>query len=351
MSTLFVLLFLVCIISTIVCFVIFLIKLIGKKKTKAGIFSLLSLIGALVFFVLSGITLSNEKPSESKESTEKYIENNSQAASEDDSSEIMIETKESESAESLAENEDISDDKELLKTELKEKYDVSEPRDFIKGDSAGWKIVNLANGTAPYKYALQYAQAYMSDGDIHFIVNFTLKTTTKLHVAFGKLNVVTTEYVDNEEHDARIIGDGLFLGEENYDLETGKQITTEGDISAGTVDSDELIKAVSKAIEGQVGENEKITDVTFDGSDLKISVDMSQAENKKISVEILAESRISSITQAILDLDDKYYNTWESITLDFSNIGKATFYKREVKDQGLGRYFEVPVGIFENDTL
>ena len=38
---------------------------------------------------------------------------------------------------------------------------------------------------------------------------------------------------------------------------------------------------------------------------------------------------------------------WETITVDFADIGYISFDKREVKDKGLGRYFKVPVGCFE----
>ncbi len=42
-------------------------------------------------------------------------------------------------------------------------------------------------------------------------VNFSLNTTTKLQLVLGKLSVVTTEYVDKEEHDASVIGEGMVL--------------------------------------------------------------------------------------------------------------------------------------------
>lgn len=245
---------------------------------------------------------------------------------------------------------DSSNDDELeaLKKELKEKYDVSEPNGFPKGDSTGvWKIVKVANTIPTADYAVDYAKAYMKDGDVHYIVNFTLKTTSQLRLSEGKLSVTTTEYVDKEEHDASKIGEGMLYDEHFYDMTTGAEITTEGDESAGTVEPDMLVDAVNNTIEGTVGKDEKITEVTFDGSNLVVTVDLSGADTSKLSKGLIAESRVSSITDAILSLDDSYYNTWETVTIDFGDVGSITMDKSMVKDEGFGRYFEVPIGYFE----
>ena len=161
-------------------------------------------------------------------------------------------------------------EKEALKTELKEKYDITEPGSFVRGDATGkWRIVKVANSTPPTEYAVNYAKAYMNDGDIHYVVNFSLNTTTMFNrYSNGTTSVIeakTTEYVDKEEHDASIIGEGLLLTDNYYDIATGEQITNEGSEEAGTVDADTLVAAVEEAIEGQVGEGEEITGVDFDG--------------------------------------------------------------------------------------
>lgn len=247
-----------------------------------------------------------------------------------------------------SENEESSDELTQLKAELKEKYDVSEPSSFVRGDNTGkWRIVKVANATAPSDYAVDYARAYMQDGDVHYVVNFSLNTTTQFRLIAGKLSAITTEYVEKEEHDASIIGQGMLYTEKYFDMETGEEITTEADESAGTVDNDELISAVRTAIEGQVGEGEVITDVTFDGSNLTVKVDLSGADTSILSANLIAESRVSSITDSILELDDSFYNTWETITVDFGEVGSATFDKSMVKDEGFGKFFDVPVGIFD----
>lgn len=232
-----------------------------------------------------------------------------------------------------------------LKTELKEKYDISEPERFVKGDTTGrWRITKVANATSPSEYAVDYAKAYMNEGDIHFVVNFSLNTTTMLkRYSNGTTSIVeakTTEYIDKEEHDASSIGEGLLLTDKFFDINTGEQITTEGNEEAGTVDADTLVTTVEEVIEGQVGKGEAITGVDFDGNNLTVYVDMSGADTSIFTAYDIALSRISSITDQILALGDEYYNTWNTVTVDFGDVGKAVLDKSIVKDEGFGKYFD-----------
>ena len=244
-----------------------------------------------------------------------------------------------------------TDSVENLRKDLKEKYDIDEPSKFMWGDNTGkWRIVLVANATAPYKYAVEYAKAYMQDADmtsIHYIVNFSLNTTTKLQLIDDMLCVTTTEYVDKEEHDASVIGNGLLYLEQYYDMNTGEEIKSEADPDAGTVDAADLISAVEKAIEGDVADDEKIRAVDFDGENLTVFVDLSSADTSILSADLIAESRTGSITDDILDLEAKYYNTWQTVTVDFGSVGKITFNKGDVKMSPVGKYFEVPIDYFK----
>lgn len=251
---------------------------------------------------------------------------------------------------------DINDKKtdELRKT-LKKKYDISKPRKFTKGDATGkWRINVVSNSTSPSEYAVDYARAYMipDAGDetsvVYYIVNHTLKTTTKFHITYNVLEVVTTEYINKEEHNASSIGQGQLLDEKFFDLETGEEIKKDIDPNVGFIDKDTFVKTIEKEISGSVGDGEKITNVTFDGRNLEIDVDISNASPTLLTPEDLAETRASSITDSILDLDDRYYNTWESITLNFKNIGDITFTKDDIKTNGFGMYFDVPIDLFKN---
>ena len=63
-------------------------------------------------------------------------------------------------------------------------------------------------------------------------------------------------------------------------------------------------------------------------------------------MEDLAIFRTGSITDAILELTD-YDNQWDTITINFGDIGKITNNKDDMKENEFGgRYFP-----FENLTL
>ena len=279
MSSLFTLLWLV----TNVVMIVFIIKTIKSKeielKKKNRKIWLISLAAAFLFLIIA-VATSPTTPTDDKTETTETVEETAETTTEDDE----IET---------------------LKATLKENYDITEPSKFAKGDTTGtWRINTVANSTPPTDYAVDYAKAYMSDGDIYYIVNLTLKTTNQFRLSGNILNVTTTEYVDKEEHDASMIGGGMSYGSKAYDMTTGEEISTEADETAGTVDNDELVSTVKEAIEGDVGEGEKITDVSFDGTTLTVKVDMTGADTSILTASEIAESRIGSITDDILALDD-----------------------------------------------
>ena len=234
-----------------------------------------------------------------------------------------------------------------LKKELKDKYGIEKPSVFVKGDKTGkWKLVRVANNVPPVNYAVEYAKAYMNDGDIHFIVNFQLNTTTMIRLSMGIVEAKTTEYIKKEEFDATIIGSGQLYTDQYFYLESGKEVNSDPNNETRTVSSSELVSKVKEAIEGSVGNNEQITNVEFDGKNLLINVDISETDTKILSLHDIALSRISSITDSILELDAIYYNTWNTITIDFGKEGKAILNKSFVKNQGFGKFFD-----FSDDIL
>ena len=244
--------------------------------------------------------------------------------------------------------ETLNDATKALQDELNAKYGVRKPSKFVKGDATGnWRVTTIATGTPTSDFVVDYANAYMASGDVHYIVNFTLKTTTMLRLYSNVLDVKTTEYVDKEEHDASLIGQGYVLFEGSYDTTTGEQFSANVDANAGTVDAESLVEIVKEVIVGQVGSDEKIVDVQFDGSNLTVVVDLSGADTSIISARDIAISRISSITDKILGLDDSFTNTWETITIDFGEIGKAVLDKSMIKNQGYGKFFDYDDSILQ----
>ena len=85
--------------------------------------------------------------------------------------------------------------------------------------------------------------------------------------------------------------------------------------------------------------------MTLENSVLTISVDLSGADTSLLSLDDIAYTRVGSITDEVLDLDD-VYDLWNTIILDFGPEGTATFDKSEVEDGPVGRYFD-----YQDDVL
>lgn len=208
--------------------------------------------------------------------------------------------------------------------------------DSVRNDTTGnWRITTMADPSAIGDYAVEYYEKLFSnDDEIHAIVNFTLKTTTKITKQGDSLDVTVYEYVSKEEHDAKLLFSGTKLSENAVKLSSDENTEeTSTDVS-----DDAFIKDVESAIDGQLGQGETYKDVTLKDGDLCVSVDFSNADPAPLTMEDLALSRTSSITDAILELD-QYDSLWSTITVDFGDVGKVINKKEDVSSNGYGRYF------------
>lgn len=124
---------------------------------------------------------------------------------------------------------------------------------------------------------------------------------------------------------------------------TSDEATTEDETSNSS--SQDPISEVKSVAENGIGEDESITDVTLENSVLTISVDLSGADTSLLSLDDIAYTRVGSITDEVLDLDD-VYDLWNTIILDFGAEGTATFDKSAVEDGPAGRYFD-----YQDDVL
>ena len=100
----------------------------------------------------------------------------------------------------------------------------------VRNDVTGkWRYAVCADsGKIIAEYALTYYNKYMSDGEIHAIINFSDRTTTKLVQAIEpeKIALTVYEYVDGEEHDAKLMFSGKVLAYYMVNKNTG-EITEE----------------------------------------------------------------------------------------------------------------------------
>lgn len=316
-----------------------------SKGFKIGI-TLLLIIWSILSFALY--------PIDSKEDGDTIVEENQTISSDFSIQAAEEETTAQDQTSEVASVEAISDSTTVAREEFDKQFSDGTVifDQVIRNDKTGkWRMYRVTSSKNIVDYAVDYYKAYFSaDDELHWVINFhpQQKSTTAIRVLDDMiLDITIHEYIEDEEHDANELGGGDVIAEYYIDIETGKQLSDEADECVGTVSNDELIEAVKEAIEGEIGQGEKITDVSFDGENLTVKVDLSGADTTHLTQELIAESRASSITDGILQLEDKYFNTWNTMTIDFGNIGSISFDKSDVKDGGLGRYVDVPVAYFE----
>lgn len=96
--------------------------------------------------------------------------------------------------------------------------------DTYRNDVTGnWRLAEIAEDIHIEEYALDYYNSYFeSDSEIHIVINFTLNTTTRISVMGNLLDVSIMEYVDKEEHDAKLACSGMLLKEYHVNIDTGE---------------------------------------------------------------------------------------------------------------------------------
>lgn len=94
---------------------------------------------------------------------------------------------------------------------------IGKPTDVRNDTTGNWKKATTSEDIDITEHAKEYADEHMEDGDTHFIINFTLDTTTVINKQGDMLFVDVHEYVDKEEHDASTIGSGMLLKEHTID--------------------------------------------------------------------------------------------------------------------------------------
>lgn len=106
------------------------------------------------------------------------------------------------------------------------------------------------------------------------------------------------------------------------------------------VSEDEYLEIVKERINDCIGQFEKYGDLTLNDRILIIPVKMgTDSDYAPLSAEDMAEGRISDITDALLVLDDSY---WDKVILDFGKIGTFTGEKADIINGEYGRYFDMP---------
>lgn len=119
-----------------------------------------------------------------------------------------------------------ADPKEALQATFKEAIGGSGLTFYktVRNDNTGkWRCAVIYTGESMVDHALDYYKAYFeSDDELHFICNLGTKRTTAIRVLGENLQVDEHEYVDKEEHDAKIMNSGALIQSYWVNIETGE---------------------------------------------------------------------------------------------------------------------------------
>lgn len=153
----------------------------------------------------------NEQESEPTQATEKEeIKPTQTTESEQETTAVETEIKETEQSNQYN-GKNIDD--------INAHFSVSKVRNDVTDN---WYISSIAESVNIEEYALSYYKKYFTDdAQVHFIVNFNYNTTTKISNVGGILHVTISEYVEDSEHDAKKLLDGMLLKEYLVYIDTG----------------------------------------------------------------------------------------------------------------------------------
>lgn len=143
------------------------------------------------------------------------------------------------------------------------------------------------------------------------ITNFCYYTVFQFHVG---INVYTYTNRNKKESKPKKKVETVTSTPESTDT------TTEDDSPTEEERINKFVEEAKTVTQGSVGENEQITGIEYNNRDLRVYVDLSQATPDPLTYEDLAISRTSSITDQLLTLKG-YLNLWDTITVDFGDIG------------------------------
>ncbi len=119
---------------------------------------------------------------------------------------------------SKAESRSAKKEKKNLKKSLKKKYGMNGGSAVHNDVTGGWTIesINSAEANDPSQWAYDYYRAFWEESNtVKWVVNVANNTTTSINASSdgGLITVTQHDYINKEEHDAKILGSGTVLGE------------------------------------------------------------------------------------------------------------------------------------------
>ncbi len=177
----------------------------------------------IIFFAAVASGRNKETDNSSEDNTSVISSSEPSVAPTDESETIPEETLASDSgnpdeSEAVPEETSASDSGDSLAD-----VDITFYDEFRNDVTGKWRKALALTNSQIQDYAVDYYNTYFqSDDEVHIIYNFSLNTVNCLKVFGNELFISITDYVDDEEHDAKIACSGTFLGEYHINIDTGE---------------------------------------------------------------------------------------------------------------------------------
>ena len=102
-------------------------------------------------------------------------------------------------------------------------FSVTFNSEYPNDVTGNWRLAMITEDIDIENYVLDYYNNYFTaDKEVHIIINFARNTTTRINKFGNILYVTIMDYVDTEEHDAKLACTGNLLAEYHVDIESGE---------------------------------------------------------------------------------------------------------------------------------
>lgn len=197
----------------------------------------------------------------------------------------------------------------------------------VEYDSYHYQIEFMVTNDSSEEFRLGLTDSDVDDFEVStFTGNSTIASGKKGICEFGIREADFTDYGidDFEVWNANVAINQYAENEIDIPIKiykTAFSTSAPADQAGDSSDGNQFVDAVQAAIAGDVGSGESITRIILSARELTIDVDLSGADTSLISAQDIAIARTSTITDTIISMTD-YYDSWDSITVDFGSVGK-----------------------------
>ena len=146
---------------------------------------------------------------------------------------------------------------------------------------------------------------------------------------------------ENAEQDNEEVAQDEKVIENEEKTENEEQVEDEGKITGETsTPSDKFVEDVKDVLLNTSDAIEDVSDVLYEDRNLCVYVDLGQTDPTPLTYEALTMASFGLITDRILKLS-QYDDLWDTITVDFGNVGYARNTKDDIMGEGYTRCFDL----------